>query len=131
MRTALKKVEKGGVGPVVIIHADLPLLTAHDINILVARSKGYELAIMPCKDLRGTNALLMNRPNTIPLAFGKESFRRHVSHARKRRVRYKVVRLRGIGFDIDEPRDIHWLIHQRVQNETRRFLENLLPGPLP
>ena len=122
LRTALEESEDG---PVVIVHADLPLLTSHDIGKLVARSKGYDLAIVPCKNLSGTNALLMNRPNSIPLAFGKGSFRKHVSLARKRRVRYKIVRLTGIGFDVDEPRDVRWLIHQRRQTETQRFLRKL------
>ena len=118
-------VEESGDGAVMIVHADLPLLTARDIDTFVARSQGYELAIGPCKEDRGTNALLLRNPNVIPLSFGIRSFKKHLSHAKKTKLQYKVVRVLGLRFDIDEPRDLRVLMHRRVRSETQRFLGTL------
>lgn len=122
LRLAIRAVEESGDGAVMIVHADLPLLTARDIDTFVARSQGYELAIGPCKEDRGTNALLLRNPTVIPLSFGNGSFKKHLSHAKKTKLQYKVVRILGLRFDIDEPRDLRLLMHRRVRSETQRFL---------
>jgi len=125
LRLAIRTVEQSGDGTVMIVHADLPLLTTHDIDTFLARSQGYELAIAPCKEDLGTNALLLRRPNIIPLSFGNGSFKKHLSHAKKGKLRYKVVRLPGLRFDIDAPSDLRQLVHRRVRNETQHFLSTL------
>lgn len=111
---------------VMIIHADLPLLVRSDISKFLARSKGYDIGIVPCKENRGTNALLLSRPGVLSPSFGKGSFRRHVSYARKKRLRYKILHILGIQFDIDTPDDLHRFMRRRVSNETGRYLFALL-----
>lgn len=125
LRLAMRAVEERGEGAVMIVHGDLPFLTTRDIDTFVARSNGYELAIAPCKEDTGTNALLLRHPKTIPLSFGKRSFRKYLSHAQKRKLRYKVVRIPNIRFDIDEPRDLRQLMRRRVRNESQRLLSKL------
>lgn len=126
LRLAIKAVEESGDGAVMIVHADLPLLSKRDIDTFLARSQGYELAIAPCKEDSGTNALLLRGPNAIPLSFGNRSFKKHLFHAKKTKLRYKVVRLTGFRFDIDEPRDLRLLMHRRVRSGTQQFLDTLL-----
>jgi 2-phospho-L-lactate guanylyltransferase len=125
LRLAIRTVEQSGDGAVLIIHADLPLLTVHDIETFIVRSQGFQLAIAPCKEDLGTNALLLRPPDIFPLSFGNRSFKKHLSQAQKMKLRYKVVRLRGLQFDIDEPRDLRQLLHRRVRNETQHFLSTL------
>jgi 2-phospho-L-lactate guanylyltransferase len=126
LRKAIAVVEREGDGAMMIIHSDLPLLTERDITRFLARSSGCEVAVVPCKENSGTNALLLTRPNALPLSFGKESFEKHVSYARRKKLRYKVVRLTGIQFDIDKPEDLRQFMHRRVPNETQRYLFALM-----
>jgi len=123
LKTGIENVESKGA--VLIIPADLPLLTPRDVNALMASSEKYEVAIAPCKEGTGTNALLMRRPSAIPLSFGRGSFRKHVSAARKENLRYKVVRFEGIQFDVDEPRDLRILMRRPGKSATQCLLKKL------
>ena len=111
---------------ILIIHADLPLLTSEDVNNLITSAENYPLALVPSKDKTGTNAILMHEPNIIRLAFGKESFQRHINLANQRRVYYKVIRINGIAFDVDEEDDLEEL----MQNSTKpyEFLNQIAPA---
>jgi len=125
LKTGIENVESKAKGAVLIVHADLPLLTPRDIKALIASSEKYEVTIAPCKEGTGTNALLLKRPNAMPLSFGRGSFRKHVSAARKEKLRYRVVRFEGIEFDVDEPRDLRILMRLPGKGATQCFLEKL------
>jgi 2-phospho-L-lactate guanylyltransferase len=122
LRLAIGKVEQRGVEAAMVIHADLPLLTTQDINEFLTRSQDFEIAIVPCKNGTGTNALLLRPPNAIPPAFGIESYKTHLSLAKKRRLRCKVLRIRGIQFDIDDPRDLAKFMRHHADSEICQFL---------
>jgi 2-phospho-L-lactate/phosphoenolpyruvate guanylyltransferase len=122
LRLAIRKLEQGAVGTVMIIHADLPLVTAEDIDRFLDRAKGSKVALVPCKNETGTNALLLTPPSAIPLVFGKGSFKTYLWLAKKARFQPKVLKIRGIRFDIDDPQDLCEFIHGRKCNETFRFL---------
>jgi 2-phospho-L-lactate/phosphoenolpyruvate guanylyltransferase len=119
---AIRELEKRTTGTAMIIHADLPLLTTRDIDKFLSRAKGFQIAIVPCKNGTGTNALLLRPPNAIPLVFGKGSFKTHLSLAKKARFRWKVLKIRGIQFDIDDPRDLRKFTRQDAKGESFRFL---------
>jgi 2-phospho-L-lactate guanylyltransferase len=123
LRLAIRKLEQRRVEAAMIVHADLPLLTTQDINEFLTRSQGFEIAIVPCKNETGTNALLLRPPNAIPPAFGIESYKMHLSLAKKRRFRWKVLRIRGIQFDIDDPQDLRKFMRCHAHSETLRFLK--------
>ena len=97
--------------PILIIHADLPLLTSKEVDDLIIGAQNYPLSFVPSKDKTGTNAILMRSPNIIRFAFGEDSFRKHLSLAKKRKTSYKVLRINGVAFDIDEERDLEELMH--------------------
>jgi len=122
LRLAIRELEQRTTGTVMIIHADLPLLTTRDVDKFLSRAQGFQIAIVPCKNGTGTNALLLRPPNAIPLVFGKGSFKTHLSLAKKARFRWKVLRIRGIQFDIDDPRDLRKFTRQDARGESFRFL---------
>lgn len=124
LKLAIGKLDQESPETAMIIHADLPLLTTKDVNEFVSRSKRVQIAIAPCKNGTGTNALLLRPPTAIPPAFGKGSFRTHLSLARKTKFRWKVLRISGIQFDIDEPRDLHEFMSHGARGEDFRFLGN-------
>lgn len=123
LRLAIGKLKHRRAKAAMIVHADLPLLTAQDINEFLTRSQGFEIAMVPCKNGTGTNALLLRPPDVIPPAFGIESYKMHLSLAKKRRFRWKVLRIRGIQFDIDDPRDLGKFMRYHAHSESFRFLK--------
>lgn len=125
VRLAIRNAERKGAPAVLVIHADLPLLTPREIQRFLVESRGYPIALTPSKDGRGTNALLLHPPEVIPPVFGKNSFRKHLSLAGQRGIPHKILRLRGISFDMDEPRDVLKLMDHPARNETGRFLRTL------
>lgn len=122
---ALKKIPSGS--PILIIHADLPFLAPEDVDGLAMKAEGYPLAFVPSKDETGTNAIVMQSPNLIKLAFGKGSFGKHVMLAKKAKVRHGSLRIYGIAFDVDEEQDLDELIRWQVEREDLRFPQELIP----
>jgi len=122
LRLAIRELERRTTGTAMIIHADLPLLTTRDVNKFLSRAQGFQIAIVPCKNGTGTNALLLRPPNAITLVFGKGSFKTHLSLAKKAKLRWTVLKIRGIQFDIDDARDLRKFIRQGAKGESFRFL---------
>ena len=121
LNLAMKEVTSDSA--VLIIHADLPLLTSDDVDDLVRRTRNYSLSLVPSKDGTGTNAILMQSPSMIRLAFGKDSFRKHDMLAKKRKVAYRVLRIHGVAFDIDDEQDLDELMRHQVNGQTTRRLK--------
>jgi 2-phospho-L-lactate guanylyltransferase len=122
VKLAIAKLERRETRAAMIIHADLPLLTSQDIDRFVARSQGCQIAIVPCKNETGTNALLLRPPKAIPPVFGKGSYKMHVSLAKKTGFQWKVLRIRGIQFDVDDLRDLRVMMRNNGHNRDFRFL---------
>ena len=122
LRLAIRELEQRTTGTAMIIHADLPLLTTRDVDKFLSKAEGFQIAIVPCKNGTGTNALLLRPPNAIPPVFGKGSFKTHLLLAKKARFRWRVLRIRGIQFDIDDPRDLRKFTRQDARGESFRFL---------
>jgi 2-phospho-L-lactate guanylyltransferase len=110
---------------ILIIHADLPLLTSDDVDYLVRRSRNYPFTLIPSKDGTGTNAILMQSPSMITPAFGEGSFRKHETLAKKRRLPYKVLRIQGVAFDVDDEHDLDELMRIQFDKQTARRLRGL------
>jgi 2-phospho-L-lactate/phosphoenolpyruvate guanylyltransferase len=87
---------------VVIIHADLPLLSIDDVRALTAAA-ARGVAIAPDRHDIGTNAIALAETATFRFAFGPDSLSRHVAAAGARGA---LVRRTGLAFDIDTPDDL-------------------------
>lgn len=125
LRMAICKSQRRGATAALVVHADLPLLTSREVDRFLAVSRGYSVALASSKDGTGTNALLLKPPGVIRPAFGRGSFSRHLRLAEQKKLRCKVVKLRGISFDVDLPRDLQEFMRRPVQNATFRFLSTL------
>lgn len=87
---------------VVVIHADLPFLSAHDIDALLDGA-GCGCAIAPDRHELGTNALALRAMQYFPFSFGTDSLK---AHRRARVGHCRLVRRKGLAFDIDTPDDL-------------------------
>ena len=91
---------------VLILPADLPLVTPEDIQTLLDRAvKPPVVVIAPDRHGRGTNALLIAPAGLIEYDFGENSFQRHCDRARRAGARIEVVDLPSLGLDLDNPED--------------------------
>lgn len=89
-------------GPTLMVHGDLPLLTADEAADLLAAAVAAGAAIAPDRAGSGTNALALTEPAGFLAAFGPDSFARHralLPHA-------AIVERRGLGLDVDTPEDL-------------------------
>ncbi len=122
LRLAIARAKLDGASAVLIVHADLPLLTSSEIDAFFRASHDYQVAIAPSKDGEGTNALLLNSPFTIRPMFGKNSFMKHWSQAKKMNLRCKILRCPTISFDVDKPEDALSLARLKRGNAAAEFL---------
>jgi len=91
---------------VAFISADLPLLDAGDVEVLLAATPERGIAIARAHD-GGTNAIAMRPPGLVKTHFGEpKSAAVHASLG----VPYAMVDARGLASDIDTPDDLaRWL----------------------
>lgn len=95
---------------VLVLPADLPLLTAEDIRGLLDRARQTPcVVIAPDRHQDGTNALFMNPGGIIPYSFGPGSFQRHCEAAQKAGARLEIVQNAHFGLDLDTPADLRIL----------------------
>lgn len=95
-----------GADEVLILHADLPILTATEIDSFVAQGRRTGLALAPDRHGQGTNALFVAGSSDFSFRFGTASFNRHLGEARARALEPSVINLPGFAMDIDEPADL-------------------------
>jgi 2-phospho-L-lactate/phosphoenolpyruvate guanylyltransferase len=92
---------------VLVIPADLPLLSQDDILALLARATDPPVVVIaPDRHQKGTNALLLSPSDIIEYDFGQDSFKRHCERARRAGARLEVVDLPSLGLDLDLPEDL-------------------------
>jgi 2-phospho-L-lactate guanylyltransferase len=103
---ALEKASKAEVSAI-YLPADLPFVTAPDIEKVVQASVGGEtLTLSPAQQDGGTNALLIPKCVSFPPLLGKDSFNRHKRQASALGIPYTVCLTEGLGLDLDTPDDL-------------------------
>ena len=105
------------------VPGDIPRVTAVEIDAVIEASRpAPSLTIVPAHDGRGSNAVLCSPPLVMPLRFGDDSFLPHLAAARSLGLEPTIVRLPGIGLDIDQPDDVDALMRATPRMATRAFL---------
>jgi 2-phospho-L-lactate/phosphoenolpyruvate guanylyltransferase len=102
-----------GCREVVILPADLPTITAAEIDALVRAGRRGGFAIAPDAAGVGTNALCLVSARPFRFQFGLGSQRLHLEEAALRGLSPQVIRLPGLEFDVDSPADLNRLLGQK------------------
>jgi 2-phospho-L-lactate guanylyltransferase len=106
LRQGCRVAQQGGAEGVLVLPADLPLLTHTDLDELYELAlEGDSMIIAPSRD-GGTNALLLRPPHAIDYAFGEQSFARHLSLATAARLPVHVYTSATLALDVDRPEDL-------------------------
>ena len=99
-----------GATAVLVLPADLPLLTRAEVDRLCAQAKRPPVVVLaPDRRHDGTNALLLSPPGLIEYSFGTGSYNRHRERARQAGARLDVCDLPGLALDIDLVEDLDLL----------------------
>jgi 2-phospho-L-lactate/phosphoenolpyruvate guanylyltransferase len=92
---------------VLILPADLPLISEEDVLTLIERAvEPPVVVIAPDRHGKGTNALLLSPSGLIEYDFGENSFEKHCKLAEAAGARLEIVDLPTLGLDLDLPEDL-------------------------
>jgi len=92
---------------VLILPADLPLITPEDIQTLLRRAVDPPVVVIaPDRRRQGTNALLVCPAGVIEYEFGPGSFQRHCARARQAGAHLEICELPSLALDMDLPEDL-------------------------
>jgi 2-phospho-L-lactate guanylyltransferase len=92
---------------VLIVPADLPLITPEDVHAMLERIKDPPVVVVaPDRHKEGTNALLVCPVGLIEYDFGPGSFQRHCERANQAGARLEIVELPSLALDVDLPEDL-------------------------
>lgn len=106
-----------GAEAILILPADLPLLTTDDVREILRLGRYNQTVVLaPDRQDDGTNAMLVAPPGLIPFAYGSQSFQRHQESAVQAGVTVKIYRSETIGLDIDTPQDL--MLLERAETGT-------------
>lgn len=117
-----------GRAALLTLPGDIPRVTAAEVDAVVASCRDApSFTIVPAHDELGSNAVLCNPAGVIPLRFGDDSYFPHLATARLHGIEPAIVRLPGIGLDIDHPVDLRAFLRARprVPTRTLALLEGL------
>lgn len=108
---------------VLVLPADLPLISSEDIRVLIERAIDPPVVVIaPDRHEKGTNALLISPAGLIEYDFGENSFQRHCELVKKSGARLEIVNLPSLGLDLDVPEDL-----EIVRGLEKNMVTNLPP----
>jgi 2-phospho-L-lactate guanylyltransferase len=109
-----------GKGAMLTMPGDIPRVTSAEIDAVVASClDAPSFTIVPAHDELGSNAVLCAPPFAVPLRFGDDSYFPHLIAARAQGIEPTIVRLPGIGLDIDHPADLRAFMAAQPRKPTR------------
>jgi 2-phospho-L-lactate guanylyltransferase len=115
-----------GATALLVLLADLPLVTSEDVELLFRQTNGGpEVILVPCKEGDGTNAVLRVPPLVIPPCFGGPSLAAYQAEARRHEVMCRVVEVPGIALDLDSVADLERFAARKTETRTYQALREL------
>lgn len=119
-------------GGILIIPADLPLITVEDVEMMLAGVRPHlafarpadhsngsfrlrkprAITICPDRNENGTNALYVSPPLGFEFTYGEGSFQRHLQQAERLGMSSRIVHAPGLKFDLDTEED--WEAYQTI-----------------
>jgi 2-phospho-L-lactate guanylyltransferase len=113
-----------GVGGMMQLPGDIPLVTANEISFVLSMHRAApSFTIVPSHDDFGSNTVVVSPPTAVPLTFGEDSFFPHLRTAQRCDIDPLIIRLPGIGHDIDNPENLNAFARMGSPTRTQAFLD--------
>jgi 2-phospho-L-lactate guanylyltransferase len=107
LRRAALAVSSWGASGLLVMPADLPFVTADDIDAILKLGRYFQsVVIVPDGQRSGTNGLLLSPPELMPFSFGEGSFERHKLLAEATHATLSIYESPRMALDIDTPADL-------------------------
>ena len=116
-----------GAKSILVLPADVPLLSAKDLNrILELGMNGDSAVVLSPSQNWGTNALYQNPPQLISACFGPRSFLSHIQEAYRKGISVRLDFSNGLSNDIDSAEDLKKLFEGENSTFCRQVLEKII-----
>ncbi len=127
IRSATEWCILNGADSTLVLPADIPLVSALDINSMLALGgKEQSVVVVAPSHNGGTNALFLKPPNAIDACFGARSFRKHVNKALSRCVPLKLHYSNSVAMDMDEKSDLEKLLQTPNGTQSKAYLQQVV-----
>ena len=130
LATSLEHLPPAPDGLVVVLHGDLPALTAPDLDKALALAADTDLVIGSDRAGTGTNLLVFRHERPPSFHFGANSCTRHRAWARASGAHCKNLQTFGIGLDIDVPEDLGDLLYASASGRGGAHTKRLIDAGL-
>ena len=110
-----------GIDNTLVIPADIPLITANELEAILHAAPPVGSVLVPAADGRGTNAAYRSPAGLFPLRFGNDSFKPHLAAARATQKPCVVLSLPGIALDVDNPAELKQLATAPGETRTQHL----------
>jgi 2-phospho-L-lactate/phosphoenolpyruvate guanylyltransferase len=112
-------------GLLLLLPADLPLITSRSIDEVLNMLSDFDMVICPSLREDGTNLLGFRTAKIIPLHYDSNSYVNHVREAEVQGLKFKSIEKQEISFDLDDPRDLGELMPRLGVSEFEELLKKL------
>lgn len=117
---AARQLERDGADELLVLHADMPRVSATEIDQFITRGRQEGLLLASDARRLGSNALYLPLPVDFTFHFGTDSLKQHLNEAKRKNLSIAVTNLPGLTLDIDEPADLDLLPGGLLFEEFRR-----------
>lgn len=118
-----------GFASMLVVHGDLPLLGAAEIEQLIDRHRALaarsKISLVPDRKRDGSNCLMCSPPNVLRFRYGPGSCEKHLAIAAQGGIQSELIKLVGASLDIDKPLDLQQLAASpllRAAQSTRKVV---------
>ncbi|HLK85006.1 MAG TPA: 2-phospho-L-lactate guanylyltransferase [Candidatus Binataceae bacterium] len=127
VRLATAALSAQGVESLCTVLSDIPLVTGADIDSVFSElgEEGSGVALVPSRDLSGTNIIARAPADAIATRFGSQSLRRHLEECYRLGLPSRVVRQRGPALDLDVIEDLNEFVRTPSVTHTYSQLARL------
>ncbi len=117
---------KEGAKSVLVLPADIPLLSSTDVERILKMGTGGEpTVVLSSSHDGGTSALFQSSPNLVSMRFGPHSFRKHLRDACSKGARVKLYYSKNLAMDIDTSEDLSTLLEVDRHTEFWKILGSI------
>ena len=112
LTSASRQLQERGAKRLLVVHADLPCVTAAEIDEFVAAGARTDVTLAPDRRGTGSNALFVNLPTPFRFCFGADSHARHRTEGALHGFEVRSIDVPGLAMDVDEPADVAELVRR-------------------